>query len=200
MKKIILIGAGGHCKACIDVIEKNNEYKIFGLIDNDKKKGIFNYKILGSDKILSKLSKRIKYAFITIGQITNFEIRERIFRDLKKKGFKLPKIISPLSYISKHAKIGEGTIVMHNSIINAGANIGKNCIINSMSLIEHDVKIGDHCHISTKAVLNGSVKVGKFSFIGSNATLKHGIRVGEKSIINSKKLVSKDVKKNTILR
>ena len=34
MKKLILIGAGGHCKSCIDVIENQNKFKVEGLIDN----------------------------------------------------------------------------------------------------------------------------------------------------------------------
>ena len=38
MKKIILVGGGGHCKSCIDVIENENKYKIIGIIDKKKKK------------------------------------------------------------------------------------------------------------------------------------------------------------------
>ena len=40
MKKIILIGAGGHCKSCVDVIEKK-KYKIIKIFDKNKK--IKNY-------------------------------------------------------------------------------------------------------------------------------------------------------------
>jgi FlaA1/EpsC-like NDP-sugar epimerase len=46
MNNIILVGAGGHCKSCIDVIEKEKKYKIIGLVDNKKKGVILNYKIL----------------------------------------------------------------------------------------------------------------------------------------------------------
>ena len=38
MKKIILIGAGGHCMSCVDVIELQHKFKIVGLIDNKKEK------------------------------------------------------------------------------------------------------------------------------------------------------------------
>jgi hypothetical protein len=37
MKKVFLIGGGGHCKSCIDVIENENKYKIKGIIDKKKK-------------------------------------------------------------------------------------------------------------------------------------------------------------------
>ena len=91
----------------------------------------------------------MQYALITTGHIKNSKIRENLFEKVLNDGFKFPTIISPLSYASKHSSIGEGTIIMHGSIINAGAKIGRNCIINSKSLIEHDVVIGDHCHISS---------------------------------------------------
>ena len=57
MKKIILIGAGGHCVSCVDVIELQRKFKIVGLIDNKKEKFLLDYKIIGSDKKLKKLSK-----------------------------------------------------------------------------------------------------------------------------------------------
>ena len=33
MNSIILLGSGGHCKSCIDVIEKSYSHKIKGIID-----------------------------------------------------------------------------------------------------------------------------------------------------------------------
>ena len=36
MKKIVLIGAGGHGVSCADVIEAENKYKIYGFVDNKK--------------------------------------------------------------------------------------------------------------------------------------------------------------------
>ena len=59
MKKIlIIIGAGGHAKSCIDVIE-SQKYYIFGILDNSKKKTFMGYKILGNDSKL-KLYRKIK--------------------------------------------------------------------------------------------------------------------------------------------
>ena len=112
---------------------------------------------------------KYKSALVTIGFIKDYEKRLKTFKKLKKIGFNLPKIISPLAYISPRSSIGEGTIVMHGSIINAGVKIGKNCIINSKTLIEHDTIIGDNCHLSTGSLINGNVKLDNNSFIGSNS-------------------------------
>ena len=45
MKKIIIIGAGGHAKSCIDVIEKSKKYKIIGLFASKKELGKKNIRI-----------------------------------------------------------------------------------------------------------------------------------------------------------
>ena len=166
MDKIILIGGGGHCKSCIDVIEQEGRFKIAGIVDVSEKlhQEILGYEIIATDDDLPGLVNEYENFLITLGQIKNPEKRIRIFQTLKESGVKLPVIISPLAYVSRHAKIEEGTIVMHYALVNAGAKIGKNCIINTRALIEHDAFIGDHCHIATGAVINGGVKVGPGTF------------------------------------
>ena len=38
---LILIGGGGHCKSCIDVIELEDKYRIAGIVDLPEKLGQF---------------------------------------------------------------------------------------------------------------------------------------------------------------
>ena len=197
MKKIILIGAGGHCKSCIDVIENENKYKIAAIIDKKKKKNfLFSYKIF-SESYLNKRLIKNNYALVTVGHIKNYKNRVEIFNKLKNLGFKIPSIISPSAYISKHAVIGQGTIVMHGVIVNAGAIIGNNCIINTNCLIEHDVLIGDHTHISTEATINGGVIIGDNVFIGSRSIIKDNISIGNCSVVGANLYIKKNLKKNS---
>lgn len=200
MKKIILVGAGGHCKSCIDVIEKEKKFKIIGIIDNKKKGFFLKYKILGKDNCLKKYYKKTNYILISVGQIKNFQVRENLFKKIKKIKFKFATVVSPMSYVSKHALIDEGSIIMHGSIINAGAHIGKNCIINTKSLIEHDVTIGDHCHISTETTINGGVLIKKGTFIGSRSIIKNNISIGEGSIVGANLYINKNLKKNSFIK
>ena len=189
--KIILIGGGGHCKSCIDVIELQDNFKIEGIIDLPEKKGqkILGYPIIGSDNDLEDLSKLYSYFFITLGQIKDYSKRKMLFDKLVLMEVQIPVIISPLAYVSKHSKIGMGSIIMHYAIVNADAIIGKNCIINTRSIIEHDSSIGDHCHISTGAILNGGVKVGNNTFIGSGAVSKEYIEIAQNSFIKANTIV-----------
>lgn len=200
MKSIILIGGGGHCKSCIDVIEQEGNYQIAGIIDVTEKIGqkIQGYPIIGTDMDLSNLIRRYKNVLITVGQIKSASVRIKLFNQLKLLNAQLPVIRSPKAYISKHTIIKQGTIVMHHALINAGAVIGANCIINSKSLIEHEAIIGDHCHISTGSTVNGQVIIDDECFIGSGATLVNNIQIRERVIIPAGKTVYTSVEKTGV--
>jgi len=202
MHKILLIGAGGHARSCIDVIESKAEYEIVGLIEKEKKTNDIDlgYPIIGNDNDLEALRKEYSHALITIGQIKSPKIRIKLYALLKKLDFIMPVIISSLAYVSKHAKIGEGSIIMHGAIVNANAKIGKNSIINNRALIEHDAMIGDNCHIATGTIINGEVSVGDQTFIGSGTITRQVISIGKNCIIGAGITLKQDVESNQIVK
>jgi sugar O-acyltransferase (sialic acid O-acetyltransferase NeuD family) len=201
MTSILLIGGGGHCRSCIDVIESGSNYQIAGIVQPtiEDVSPVMGYPILGTDADLSELLKKTENTLITIGQIKSYASRQRLYVSLKNLGAKLPVISSPNAYCSRHSWIDEGTIVMHGSTVNAHARIGANCIINSHALVEHDVEIAEHCHVSTGARINGGVRIGKGCFIGSGSILKEYITIGEDVVIGAGQIVMKDVPSGSIL-
>lgn len=182
---IILIGAGGHAHACIDVIERDGRYQIGGLIASPDELHVlhFGYPIVGCDDDLPGLAKTFPNALIAVGQIKTSEHRERLYARVRELGFQLPTIVAPSAQVSSHASVGSGTIVMHGAIVNAGAKVGFNCIINTRAVLEHDVSVGDNCHISTGAIVNGNVRIGSGSFVGSGSLIKEGLELGRACIV-----------------
>jgi len=201
MDNILLIGAGGHARSCIDVIELAGQYKIVGLVEKDESNSKRNlgYPIVGTDEDLPNLRKKYQYAVITVGQIKSAAIRVQLFNMLKDLEYKLPLIVSPRSHISRHSKIGTGTIILHDVIVNANAEIGQNCIINNKVLIEHDAAVGDHCHIATGAIINGEVAVGNETFIGSGVVTKQSISIGSCCIIGAGAVLKNNVASNQVI-
>lgn len=179
-RTLLLVGAGGHAQSCIDVIERAGQYEIAGLVGSKVELGrdLLGYKVLGTDDDLPRLSKEIPNALVAVGQVRSPAVRVTLFERLQQLGFVLPPIISAEAIVSRHASVGEGTVVMHGAIINAGAKVGANVIVNSRALIEHGGRIGDHCHISTGAIINGDAMVKERCFIGSGSVVREGIEVG----------------------
>lgn len=187
MKQLILIGGGGHCKSCIDVIETEKKYQIKGILDSSDKVGddVLGYKILGTDYDIQKYIDAGCFFLITIGQIQTHEKRKKIFLKLKNKKANIATIFSPRAYVSSHARVNEGSIIMHDAFVNADACIGACCVINTKATIEHESVIEDFCHVSTGAIINGGVEVRAGSFVGSNAVTIQGVKTSEADFIKA---------------
>ncbi|RZM00717.1 MAG: hypothetical protein EOO88_58470, partial [Pedobacter sp.] len=152
-KNLILIGAGGHCKSCIDVIETEGKFHIKGILDLKDKVGqqVCNYPIIGTDEDIAHLVEQGYHFLITVGQIKNAAIRKNLYQHLKSLNATIATVVSPKAHVSNHAGIGEGSIVMHGVTLNAGAAVGVNAILNTSCTVEHDAQVGDHCHIHASA-------------------------------------------------
>lgn len=198
MKNLILIGGGGHCKSVIDVIESENNFQIVGILDTADNVGqtVSGYKIIGTDSMLRELNTTENFFLITLGQIKSADLRIKLFDQLKLMKAKLATVYSPNAYISKTSSVGEGTVIMHHSLVNSYAKIGANCIINTKALIEHDAEIKNHCHISTAAAVNGGCKVNQGTFLGSNSVIVQGVEIGERCLIGAGTVITKNVVSN----
>jgi sugar O-acyltransferase (sialic acid O-acetyltransferase NeuD family) len=198
---LILIGAGGHAHACIDVIEHHGGYQIAGLIGmpDELREHHFGYGVIGTDDDLPALLGTCCNALITVGQIQTPAHRIRLYQQACQLGFHFPAIIAPTAHVSRHATIGAGTVVMHGAIVNAGARIGSNCIVNTRALLEHDSTVEDHCHISTGAILNGNVTIGAGSFVGSGSVMKESVSIGRGCLIGMGLTVRHKLSDNTRL-
>ncbi|PKP20990.1 MAG: acetyltransferase [Bacteroidetes bacterium HGW-Bacteroidetes-21] len=199
-KSIILVGGGGHCLSAIDVILATEEYEITGIVDKPEKLGdnIMGYKYIATDNELPELVAQNHSFLVTVGQLTNNDLRVHLFNLLKSLHARMATIISPLAYVSAFSKIGLGTLVMHKSLINAGTVIGENNIINTMALVEHNCVVGNHCHISTGTVINGDVVVEDNCFIGSRTVIRNGLLIRQNTITGAGAVVVKDTESNAV--
>lgn len=201
MKKIILIGGGGHCKVVIEAILLAKVYKIAGILDLKEKMGekVLNVPIIGSDKDLEGYYKNgIKNCFITVGSVGKPDLRVKLFHLADNIGFDIPNILHPNSMISRSAKLGRGNYISAGVIINSGVVIGDNCIINTGTIIEHDCCIGDFVHVAPGVTMSGGVTVGRYSHIGTGSSIAQYLKIGSNTIIGSGSVVVKDVKDNIV--
>ncbi|MGL5621002.1 acetyltransferase [Cetobacterium sp.] len=174
MKKVIVIGSGGHAKVVIDIILQRNKIlndnlKIIGILDDkynkDKKIEIFEIFVIGKIEKIFELSEDVYY-IIAIG---NNSVRRKIVEKCSNKNF--ITLIHPKAIIGEKVNIEDGTVVMAGVIINSYAKIGKHCILNTGSIIEHDTTIENYVHISPNATLCGGITVGEETWIGAGATI-----------------------------
>ena len=204
MKKIIIIGSGGHAKVVADIIltrekELNEDLKIIGFLDDNFKNlrydNIFNIPILGDLNNIDNFSKNEDYFFIIA--IGSNEVRKKISEKYKELNYYTA--IHPRSVISREVIIGSGTVVMANVVINPNSTIGKHCILNTSSVIEHDNELGDYVHISPNATLCGGVNIKDNSWIGAGSVVRQQIHIGKNVLVGANSVVVKNIEDNCVV-
>lgn len=194
-QRVVLIGGGGHAKACLEIIASNLEVEIVGYLDKSPSfqdsKLRLNY--LGPDENAKDLIANT-FFINCIGHIGENQLREKITQLYTSWGANFLNFQSPTAFVSSFSKIEKGTIVMHQATVQAEAKIGSHCIINDHALIEHDCVIGDNVHVSTGALINGNVQIGNNCFIGSGAVIKNGISIGDNVFVGMGSIVTKSIK------
>lgn len=185
MKKIIIVGAGGHAKVIADAIDKS-KYIIVGYIGKSSEIGnkILDIPVIGDDAALQELfNVGVKNAVVGIGHMGNYLIRERIFNNLDSLGFELDNVIHTSTCIAKSVKLGKGNVILGGAIINADTVIGNNCIINTGAIIEHDCSIDDNVHIASGSVVYGDSKIHTNALIDTGAIITQGKVIEPNAII-----------------
>ena len=197
MKKILIIGAGGHSNVIEDTLKELGIFNEIAFLDdkfnhNTKKLFSGNKNILGSSNLIynSDIRSKFKYAFVAIGDA---EKRLMLINKLENLEYEIPIIIHPTAWVSKSVSIGIGSIILSQSTIQTGVRGGKGLIINNSCSIDHDSSIGNAVHIAPGVNIAGSVHVGDKTWIGIGATVIENVNIGSNVRIGANAAVIRDV-------
>ncbi|KAF0226215.1 MAG: hypothetical protein FD133_831 [Erysipelotrichaceae bacterium] len=199
--KLILVGAGGHCKSVIDSLN-STQYAEIVLVGKSNEVGhiVSGYPVVGTDDDLKKLyNSGFNMAFITLGSIEKTNGRRKLASLLSEIGFKFPNVIDATAIVSSKAQLGKGIFVGKLAIVNVDSRIDDFAIINTNAVIEHDSLIGAFSHISIGSVVCGSCVIGSDVFVGANSTIRNNITIGNKAIIAMSSVVINDIKDEVIV-
>jgi len=186
MRKLLLLGGGGHCKSVLDSLGSDHVYDVIKIIDVKSKVGsdIMGYQIAGTDDDLQSFYEDgFHEAFITAGSVGDTTLRKKLVSKTEAIGYSFPTITDPTAIVSEHAQLEEGCYLAKGAIVNAGVTIGKQSIVNTGTILEHDCKVGDFSHIAPSATVLGGVTIGEQSHIGTGSLLREGITIGDHVLV-----------------
>jgi len=204
MKKIAIVGCGGHARVILSEILKSNKYHVIGFIDEEKDIGTLiekidgvTYEVIANLSNASFLSNDDTHVIIGIGtNFTRMNVKEEIIKI--HRNIKWGTVISEDSVINGNVHIGEGSVILSGSIINNGTIIGEHCIIGTNVSVDHDNTTEDFVSLGPRSVTAGNVKISLCSHIGASTTINQNIVIGEHTIIGSKSLCTKNCDSNSI--
>lgn len=196
VRKIFLFGAGMHGQTCIDIIEKQGEYEIIGIIDSQKTIGSYvdGYEILGRMEDLPKLMQihRIKVGFIGIGD--NW-VRKKVSEEIYSFSpeFEFINVIHPSAVFGKNVSLGKGILIGAETFVSSSCKIGNFSFLHHKVLLGLHNQIDDFSSVSLGSLTGGKVTIGMNSAITLRVVIKDRIKIGSNSIIGLGSVVLKDI-------
>ena len=186
-EKLLLIGSGGFGRV---VLEHASQIYECVFLDDGLEAGtlINGVHVIGKTAEMSAFFSEYKLLLVTIG---NNALREKLYREAAVIGYSFPNIIHSSAYISPHATIGTGCVILNNAVIQNNARIGNGCILNPGVEAHHDSIIGDYCLIYTNSVVRSLTHVGDRVWIGSTATVSTGAVVPDDTVLEDGGVFSK---------
>lgn len=201
VRKLLLLGGGGHCKSIIDSLAGCNDYTGISIIEkfgNDHAP-ILGIPIVGFDGDLEKFREQgYTDAFVSLGSIGNTSGRRKLFGLISSFGFCIPNIIDNSAVVSRNSTLGKGIFIGKNAVVNAGSVLGDGVIINSSATLEHDCTIGAFAHVSPGVVLCGNVTIGSDVHVGAGSIVRQQVQIGKNVMIGMGSMVLHDVPDDTV--
>lgn len=160
---LLILGAGGYGHVVREIAEDSGIFDKIDFLDDSSPLAI------GKFGDAEKFLKGYPNAVVALG---NAELRLEYIEKLRAAGFQIPAIISPRAYVSKSAKIGNGTIVEPFSAVNANSEVGIGVLLRCGSVIDHNAKVGDFCYIDCGVVVKANNSVGFKIKIAANSVVE----------------------------
>lgn len=197
MRRIVIIGAGGHAREILEILlacrEKEGNIKPIGFIDEDPDKHgqvISGFPVLGDFRWFSGVDRSKIEVICAVGTP---QVCRKLTLQAKRLGLRFTNVISPAAHISPYASIGQGVAIFPNVVVNTGVKIGNNVTINVASTVSHDTVVGDFCNINPGVHLAGNVTIGEGCYIGMGADVIQGVVIGPWSTIGAGAVVIRNV-------
>ena len=165
MDKLLLVGAGGFGRV---VLEHVSGLYDCAFLDDGDAVVVDGVPIIGKTSNMAYFYPEYKLLLVTIG---NNKLREQIYMEAASIGYSFPNIIHPSAYVSPHAHIGSGCVILNNAVVQNNARCGDGCILNPGVELHHDSSIGNYCLIYTNSVIRSLTTVGDRVWMGSNVTI-----------------------------
>jgi len=201
VRKLLLLGGGGHCESIIDSLSGCNTYAGIGIVEklDNNHAPILGIPVVGIDENLEKLKiEGYTDAFVSLGSIGKTSNRRKLFGLISALGFSIPNIIDSSAVVSSNSTMGRGLFIGKHAVVNAGSVLGDGAIINSSATVEHDCVIGAFAHISPGVVLCGNVTIGMDSHVGAGSVIRQQVQIGNRAMIGMGSIVLHDVPDNTL--
>ncbi len=200
-KKLIIIGNTSNAKLAQYYFEKDSEYDVVAFSVNEEfitDKEFMGLPVVAFERLETDFPADQFDVFVAVGYNKMNKIREKLYNELKEKGYCLPNYISSKCSFLTEESIGDNNLILEDNTIQPFVKIGSNNVFWSGNHIGHDGVIKDHCFITSHVVVSGFVTIESNCFIGVNATIRDAVTIARETLIAAGAIIMKDTEEKGV--
>jgi len=196
---LIIVGAGGHGRETLDVVEAMNEdgsgdWSFLGFVDDGE---VRSDRLDRRDAVVVETGElnpeKVRYV-IGIGDPAT---RETVAERMTLAGFVPATLIHPDASIGSDVRLAEGVVLAAGSRVTTNVSIERHSQLNVGAVVSHDCEVGAFVTLSPGTLINGECRVGDRAFFGTGAIVTPRLIIGADAKVGAGGVVIEDVPEGT---
>lgn len=208
-RQIIVVGAGGHGREVIDVLDAWNRahprfpYEVLGVVDDSPSElNIVRLKQRGT-KVLCSVAEWITSGDRSVRYLLglgNGDVRRSVDRALTAAGFEPATVVHPAATMGFGVTLNRGAVVFAGAVLATNIQIGRHTHIHRCATIGHDCILGDFVMVNPSASISGDCVIEDDVLLGVASATLQGITVGAGATVGGAACVVRDVPAGTTVK
>lgn len=194
--RLAVLGGGGHGRVVADCAEVCGFDQTDVFDDTASRTTTGPLCIVGTGADLMRRVADYDGVVVAIGNNTARLDRQRA---LEVAGARMTVLIHPKATVSRHVRLGAGSVILAGAVVNIGADLGRATIVNTGATVDHDCSFADGVHVAPGAHLAGGVVVGEATWIGIGAVIRENVTIGARVCIGAGAVVIKSLPEGLVV-
>ena len=193
-KKLVVVGAGEFADIATEYFSAGSDYEVCGfsveaefLSEREK----FGLPVVALEEIERHFPKEEFEVHVAITNTQLNQVRERLFKYLKKLGYTFASYVSPHAFVWRTAQLGENVFIFENNVVQHGVKVGDGVVLWSGNHIGHQSRIEEFAFLTSHVVVSGYCLIGRRSFVGVNSAFADHVEIGADTYVAMSSSVNK---------
>ena len=176
MKRLLIVGAGGHGRSVAEAVLAAGKYELVGFVDDAASdlQHVWDLPVFGATVDLANYREYADAAIVAIG---SNRLREELQQRLYAAGFELATVVHPKAIVSPRAVVGAGCAIMAGAIVGTEAQLDTGVIVNCGAVVDHHCRVEDFGHLGVNAGMAGGAVLGRGAWMQAGSVLGYDVKI-----------------------
>ena len=200
-RPLVLVGAGEFAQIACEYFQHDSDYDVVAFsVERDYlvQPTLAGRPVVAFETLEADYPPADVDVFVAVPSSQLNRLRTRLYREAKRRGYRLATYVSTRAFVWRNAEVGENSFIFEGNVIQPFVRVGSNCILWSGNHVGHRTVVRDNVFIASHAVISGYCEIGESSFVGVNTTFNDHVKVAPDNVIGAGALVTRDTEPGRI--